>query len=104
MKSFLRVLFTSSLIALPALASPGLKHLSVPLGETRSITLPEKVSKIEVADPAVVEVKKQSNGTVLLSPLSTGKSKVHLRTVGDAQVDLMVFVTSGGDVEIIRPR
>ncbi len=103
MKSFLCVLAVSSLLAIPALASPGLKHLSLPLGETRSITLPERVASIEVTDPAVLNVKKQSNGTVLLSPLSPGKSKVHLRTVGDAEVDLLVFVTSGGDVEIIRP-
>jgi Flp pilus assembly secretin CpaC len=104
MKSYLRILAATSLLAVPALASPGLKHLSLPLGETRSITLPEKVANIEVTDPAVLKAKKQSNGTVLLSPLSTGKAKVHLRTVGNAEVDLLVFVTSGGDVEIIRRR
>jgi hypothetical protein len=103
MKQSIRILVSLLVLSAPAFASQGLRHLSVPLGGTKSIQLSEKVSSVKVDDPAVLEAREQ-DGKVLLSPLSTGKSKIQIRTRQNTEVDLLVFVTSGSDVELIERR
>lgn len=98
-----RLVILLSLVAASAtFAAP--RHVSIPLGETRALTVPEEVATVEVTNPDVLEVKTSAGGKVTLEPRTTGKTKIHLRTESDAHVELLVFVTSGGSVELLQPR
>lgn len=91
------LLFATASFAVP-------RHVSIPLGETRAVTLPEKVASIEVSNPDVLQVRTVSAGRLSLEPQTTGKTRVYLTTESNAEVELLVFVTSGGDVEVLMPR
>lgn len=100
MKSLVAVaalLISSASFALP-------RHVSIPLGETRSVTIPERIATIEVSNPDVLHVRTKSDGRLTLEPQTTGKTRVYLTTESNAEVELVVFVTSGGDVEVLMPR
>jgi Flp pilus assembly secretin CpaC len=87
-----------------AVAGSAVTQLSMPLGQTRSVNLSERVASIEVSDPSVLRAERRADGSVLLSPIATGKARVELRTSGDVQVNLLVYVTTGGHVEFISRR
>ena len=96
------LLLAALLLPTLAFASSGLRHLSVPIGQTRLVNLSETVDRIEVSNPDVLSAEKTSDGMVVLSPKATGKAHVYLHTTEDSEVSLLVFVTSGGEVELIR--
>lgn len=96
------VALAAALLVSTAATAAAPRHVTIPLGETRALTLPEEVSKVELTREGVIEVKRNPGGTLTLQPIATGKTRLHLRTESNAEVELLVFVTSAGGVEFIQ--
>src|SRR5256885_1874253 len=94
MKLFALTLF----LALPALASgrmtisSGTQKLSLPLGTSTTLSLPSDVSKVEVADPSKVEIKKQGRKVTLVA-LEKGTTEATIKTK-DGVTKMSIYVAA----------
>ncbi len=85
------------LVAFPAFAA---KQVSVNVGKTKVVAVSQKVAKVVVSNPEVVQAR-QERSAVSLTGRESGKALVQIRTVDGVEVDLMVHVTQGGDIYMV---
>ncbi len=90
--------FRSSLVAAVLLASTVYANpFAVAVGETKVITLSQRISGVEVGDGSLVEVTRMPKGTaVVVRGRELGKTELTLRTYDGGTVTLTLNVTSGG--------
>jgi len=95
MNSTFRTLMTAALLtsSSAALAEP----FTVALGETKVLTLSQRVSSVQVEDGSFVDVRRMGRGTsVAVVGKSLGKTDLTLRTYRGDVVTLTFNVTSEG--------
>lgn len=82
---------TSFLFAAVALASTP-QRLSLPVGNSTTLSLPSTVSKVSVGDPSKVEIKK-SGRKVTLTGLEKGTTEATIRTK-DGVTKVSIYVAA----------
>ncbi len=84
-------LLLSLVVSSFAFASP----VGLGVGETKHVTVSQKVAKVETSDAARVEISYKGS-TLTLTGKETGRTTVHLTTVDGAEVSLDVHVVTPG--------
>jgi hypothetical protein len=69
--------------------------VGIAVGETKQVTVSQKVARVESTDSARVDISYKGS-TVTLTGKQTGRTTVHLVTVDGAEVSLDVHVLSPG--------
>lgn len=88
--TFFALLAAVSLSSIALAAGP--KRLNMPVGHTTTLSMPAPVSKVTVADPALVEVSQRGRQVVLVGR-SAGATQVTVRTA-EGEMQLMVYVAA----------
>src|SRR5207249_4975728 len=79
------------LFAAPALASVP-QRLALPVGSSSTVSLHSTVSKVTVADPSKVEIKKQGRKIIVVA-LEKGTTEATIRTK-DGETRLSIYVAA----------
>jgi Flp pilus assembly secretin CpaC len=81
----------ATLVVVPSLAwASRPKQLAMPVGHTTTVALGAPVSKVTVADPSLLDVKKQGRKVIFVG-LETGRTEVVVKTV-DGEQRFSVYV------------
>ncbi|MFT3713398.1 MAG: pilus assembly protein N-terminal domain-containing protein [Archangium sp.] len=85
--------FVGLLLLLSTLALAGApKQVNMPVGHSTTLAMPAPVAKVEVADPALLDVSQQGR-RVVLTGRSAGTTEVVVKTA-DGEMHLKVYVAA----------
>jgi Flp pilus assembly secretin CpaC len=75
--------------------------VSLSVGQTKVISFGPAVEKVKLGDPSVLGVKRLPSGSLEVSGKALGKTPVQIRTSNGVEVELLIYVTSDGEVTIV---